>query len=504
MVLQNKRESYRFEILPTRRGDFKGTVTLRPGDWPIKNIDSDGEEVQPDTDHQIQNYTLWFTFDLKVHPPAAQSVVDLEANSMDSATLCIPLSNPFTRPIDLIVTKQGPYLTGPETIQIPPKDKRNYELFFQPKQVGKFRGSLIFINEEFGEFWYDLKLASSDPSAIQLEPVESEIGKYATVAIKLTNPLDEPVKFKTSVSNSNYFGLEDKKHELFHLEPNASADVSIVFIPGAIGAADHSTTVTFASDKVGNVRYELNGFGLEPECQETINITSEIGQGQIVNVSFRNTTESAIYCDISLLDDKGDLLEAEKSNSPTLNILLETVKGVHMSPRSILDIPVLFNPTEMRRYDAKLLVVARREGDRSWLEPEVSGKRSEELRWVYPIQAVTVINAVSKSAPFVLECGVRKRLEKRMEVTLSGMNEARSVLRLRAATPKTSKSNSPAERSESAGDYTHSIQYVGNLDQIDAVQNSVAMKLVRSQRDKQTGLLTLVFDFIFWPSKSFM
>lgn len=36
MVLQNKRETYKFEILPTRRGDFKGTVTFRPGEWPIK------------------------------------------------------------------------------------------------------------------------------------------------------------------------------------------------------------------------------------------------------------------------------------------------------------------------------------------------------------------------------------------------------------------------------------------------------------------------------------
>ena len=36
MVLQNKRETYKFEILPTRRGEFKGTVTFRPGEWPIK------------------------------------------------------------------------------------------------------------------------------------------------------------------------------------------------------------------------------------------------------------------------------------------------------------------------------------------------------------------------------------------------------------------------------------------------------------------------------------
>lgn len=93
-----------------------------------------------DTEESFQRYTLWFTFDLKVHPPQPQSVVDLEANAMDSSILCIPLSNPFTRPIDLIVLKQGPYMSGSEAIQIPPKDNRNYELTFSPKQVGKFKG----------------------------------------------------------------------------------------------------------------------------------------------------------------------------------------------------------------------------------------------------------------------------------------------------------------------------------------------------------------------------
>lgn len=52
------------------------------------------------------------------------------------------------------------------------------------------------------------------------------------------------------------------------------------------------------------------------------------------------------------------------------SILLENMKNVHMSPKSILDIPVLFNPTEMKKYNLKLVVIARREGLKSWEEPE--------------------------------------------------------------------------------------------------------------------------------------
>jgi hypothetical protein len=50
----------------------------------------------------------------------------------------------------------------------------------------------------------------------------------------------------------------------------------------------------------------------------------------------------------------------------------------------------------------------------------------------------------------------------------------------------------------------HSIQFSGNSELSQIAQNSIAMKLIRSQRDKNTGLLTLVFDFIFCPSQSFM
>lgn len=505
MVLQNKREAYRFEIQPTRRGEFKGTVTFRPGEWPIKDIDSDGEEMLPiDVQEPVQQYTLWFTFDIKVAPPPPQSLVELEANVLDSTTLCIPLSNPFTRPIDLIVKKQGLHLYGLDTIQIPPKDKFNYELLFSPKQIGNFRGSLIFLNEEFGEFWYDLKLSGADASPILLEPIESEIGRYVSEKITITNPLNEAVKFHTSISNSNYFGLEDKKNEYIHLDANGKADIAIIFIPGSVGLADHCTLVTFSNEKIGNITYELKGVGLEPECQELINITSEVGKGSIVNVNFRNTTESAVYCDLSLEDKDGKSILNEDDENSVFSILLENLKNVYMSPKSILDIPVLYNPSEMNKYDINLVVNARREGRMSWVEPESTNKKIEELKWVYPIHAVTVVNAISKATPFNLECVVRKRLEKRMEVLLTGINpfsSDKSVLKIRAATPV----SNPEKTSDlSSNEFSHSIQYIGNQDQIEIVKNSVAMKLVRSQKDKQTGLLMLVFDFIFWPSQSFI
>ncbi len=145
-------------------------------------------------------------------------------------------------------------------------------------------------------------------------------------------------------------------------------------------------------------------------------------------------------------------------------------------------------------------------------------KKIEKLKWEYPIKAYSVINAISKSSPFVLECPVRKRLEKRIEVILTNVSSFyssndRAALKLRSATPSTgselkSLKNSADEATTNglglAQDFAYSVQYFGNVDQCEIAKNSIALKLIRTQKDKSNGLVTLVFDFIFCPAKSFM
>lgn len=78
------------------------------------------------------------------------------------------------------MTKCGLYLEGEEKIEIGARAQANYELKFAPKQVGRFRGSLIFFNEDVGEFWYDLKLSSDDPQPVQADLIEAEVGRLVS------------------------------------------------------------------------------------------------------------------------------------------------------------------------------------------------------------------------------------------------------------------------------------------------------------------------------------
>lgn len=134
----------------------------------------------------------------------------------------------------------------------------------------------------------------------------------------------------------------------------------------------------------------------------------------------------------------------------------------------------------------------------------------------------------------MLECMVRKRVEKRMEVTLNNVTtyasgQDRNTLRVRSITPERAEVKQSPKLSQSSEEFTdlksmassnslillndtqnlsnefvYSIQFTGGQEQTEIGNNSTALKLVRVQRDKNTGTVTLLFDIIFAPSKSIM
>lgn len=57
-----------------------------------------------------------------------------------------------------------------------------------------------------------------------------------------------------------------------------------------------------------------------------------------------------------------------ESNENAFNILLNSLENVHVSPRAILDIPIVFTPMQMKRYNVNLVVSARREARMNWAE----------------------------------------------------------------------------------------------------------------------------------------
>jgi hypothetical protein len=195
--------------------------------------------------------------------------------------------------------------------------------------------------------------------------------RFGIQTIQLKNPLSERLEFRVLVSNTDHFSIENKQHaEVVCVEADSAVDVNIKFMPSTIGLADHVGIISFHNERIGNISYEVRGIGLEPDTQDPINITSEVNQTQMVTVYFKNTTDSAIYCDLALVTDSGALFEDANTEAPVFNLLLNSLDNIHMPPKASLDIPIVFSPVELRSYNVNLVVSARREARMSWNEKE--------------------------------------------------------------------------------------------------------------------------------------
>jgi hypothetical protein len=163
-----------------------------------------------------------------------------------------------------------------------------------------------------------------------------------------------------------------------------------------------------------------------------------------------------------------------------------------------------------------------------------------EIEWKYPIKGVATVYPISINNPLVIECMVRNRLEKRMEISLSDVtsNSASNdkLTEVRSVTPTNEVPKIPDDSlSSDSGfifdsntyqqkfcfcwliqflnkgrnlgrEFLHSIIFKNDSthQNNDLLRNSIAIKLLRYHRDRKTGLVTLVFDIIFSPSKSFV
>jgi hypothetical protein len=67
----------------------------------------------------------------------------------DSCTISVPLSNPFEKDIVLEAFVDGQYLNGDSAIGIKSKSKTKYDLKFDPKRIGNFKGRYLLITKNF-------------------------------------------------------------------------------------------------------------------------------------------------------------------------------------------------------------------------------------------------------------------------------------------------------------------------------------------------------------------
>ena len=59
-----------------------------------------------------------------------------------------------------------------------------------------------------------------------------------------------------------------------------------------------------------------------------------------------------------------------ESSEDAFNILLNNLENICINSKSSLDIPIVFTPSEMKRYNINLVIASRREAGMNWIEKD--------------------------------------------------------------------------------------------------------------------------------------
>ncbi|XP_052808119.1 cilia- and flagella-associated protein 47-like isoform X2 [Mya arenaria] len=526
-VLPGKQAIYRMNVAPIRRGVFKGVIAFIAGKNPVVEVDSDGDEMPDEDDEtrQFYGYRVWYAIEIHVKPAPPERIIEVTCACQKKQLLEVIVRNPTQNDVTLEATIEGRDLTGAPSITLPAGSKDVYMLQYAPAVIGQTKGSLIFYHELVGEFWYMLKLMADSPSQTTLPHMECELGRWTKQNIVLENPTEEMLELIPTISNTNNFCLERDNERPIVLAPHSSLEVPLHFMPSTLGEGDHLAKITFFSEQLGEWVFVGSGTGLLPGTQDPVSVFTVAGSNTTLIIPFRNPMDTAVLCEVMLRDKNSSLEEtlegkADADNNSPFCLLLKRKFSIRVGPKSTLDIPVCFAPTEMTMFEAICTVIVTREDGEKWnYVPrdsqgyQLSRTGSDgirEVRWVFPIQGIPESRPIKESYGAMIECQARDRLEERLEVTLAGVAPVTSgpmkSIYTRSITPKNESPKLPdgivvGESLATAEEFTYTLTYKGKDSQED-LQNSVALQLVRQHRDTASGLVVLVFNVIFNPFRT--
>jgi hypothetical protein len=131
---------------------------------------------------------MWWTVEVRTDSPKPEAAISLKAFIRKATSAEISLNNPLNEPITFEVFYSGEGLLGDATLSLEPKSVGIYNLIYSPLKPGITEGTIGFLNERVGEFWYDLDLAADENPVQNLDTLACELGKLQTHVVNLENP----------------------------------------------------------------------------------------------------------------------------------------------------------------------------------------------------------------------------------------------------------------------------------------------------------------------------
>jgi len=182
---------------------------------------------------------MWWTVEVRTDSPRPEATIDLKAFIRQATSAEISLSNPLAEPITFEVFYNGEGLIGDSSFSLEPKSVGTYNLIFSPLGAGSSQGTIGFLNEKVGEFWYDLNLQAEENPVVNLDLLECELGKVANHTITLENPTGQELYLEFRNSNPTNFEIVPDKILLPAYE---SLKVKLQYSPTNLDASSRVTS----------------------------------------------------------------------------------------------------------------------------------------------------------------------------------------------------------------------------------------------------------------------
>ena len=351
----------------------------------------------------VSGTMIWYTMNIEVTSPECESNITVESEVRKAVAVEISLDNPSSETLMFQVVLRGEGLLGDATYELPPgNDAKPFELIYSPLRAGKFQGSISFLNDQVGEFWYSVDLTASPAPPTDVPPLEVMIGDTQGVSLTLENPLGEPVTYDVEISDPKHFIVSPAE---ITLGPFEQGEFQVAFRPSSFTQEEHAEVI-LSHPSLGYSNYLLTGIGLLPGMMPTQTINAIMGEIGSKTIVFRNPFPHPLPVDIVYAHDINDLDNSASisprspgsintrsprsdggdgdlishSGEPAFSLLLKKTSQIVIQPETTLQIGVSFSPTKLGVY--KGFVQVR------------SNVNSRALLWCYPLTGVTEVGTI--------------------------------------------------------------------------------------------------------------
>jgi hypothetical protein len=365
---------YVLTAAPPMGGNFTGAITFKA---------SSGEY-------------LWYTLEFNVDSPLQEKSIDMTAVVRTVASMSITLENPISEPITFEVNYMGDGVLGDKTFSLQANESASYELFYSPLLVKKHSGSLAFLNDLVGEFWYKLNLTAEPASPLQLQTMRAPVGSKVAIPVTIENPLGRDVQMISKVSNSINFKIEP---DVLNIGPYGKGTCYLEYWPSSLGQAAEVTDLSLSHEDLGSFDFYAEGYGEMPGVMPPVKAMACCGEPSSFMLTFRNPFRSPLMVDIILSNDESQQQQANMSSSNSVVsgssattlaggtskdgvnkefiLLMRKKENISMAPLSTLQVPISFNPFS----------IAEKFG-----QVEIRGSTSAyglPLTWVFPLIGIS-------------------------------------------------------------------------------------------------------------------